>query len=132
MSDDEELRLTKRLADVKAAKANKKKDPSTTAAEDLVKKYETEVEKARIALHFVKIGPVGDIGDELTKENARMVLKNLHNLENLLAGQNTAIQGAWFKDKKNADFIKQAEERCDSGKKKDHQVFEPSYQIYGN
>ncbi len=68
-----ERMLTQLLADKAAAEDSKKKDPAMTAAEDKVKKFETEVEKARIALHFTKIGAVGDIGDEMTKDNARMV-----------------------------------------------------------
>ena len=105
-----ERTLTQMLAD-KAASS--KKDPVMTAAEDKLKNYEAEVEKARIALHFTKIGAVGDIGDETTKD-ARMVLKDLHNMENLLAGQNTAINSGWWatfkKDKKALEFIQQAED----------------------
>ena len=108
----QELLLKKLLADKAAAEA-KKKDPAVAAvaaAAEKLKKFEAEVEKARVALHFHEIGATGDIGDATNKENTRMLLKDLHNMESLLAGQNTAIQGSWFKDKKNTEFIKQAEE----------------------
>ena len=107
---DEVLHLTKLLAAAKAAEeANKKKEPSVAAAEELFRKRQKELEVARLAVEFARM-PLGDIHDESTKENAQYVLKNLQAIEQLLAGQSQVIQASWFTDKKNSAFIKQVEE----------------------
>jgi len=90
--------------------ATKSKDPEEIAAEENLRKQEEETEKARIRLAFQKIGPVGDIANQETQENARFVIKNLQSMEYLLAGQNEAIASKWFKNKENAAFIEQAED----------------------
>ena len=109
---DKVLHLTKLLADAKAdEEAKKKKDPSVAAAEEQFRERERQLEIARVAVDFARMGPLGDIHDESTKENTQYVLKDLQAVEQLLAARAKAVQSAWFADKKNAlAFIKQIEE----------------------
>ena len=115
MSDDKVLQLTKLLAEAKAAEeAKKKKDPSVAAAEEEFRKREQQLELARVAVDFARMGPYGDIHNETTKENAQRLVKSLQAIEQLLAGQNQHIQAAWFTNKNNAAFLAQVNELfCD-------------------
>ena len=115
MSDDKVLQLTKLLAEAKAAEeAKKKKDPSVAAAEEEFRKREQQLELARVAVDFARMGPYGDIHNETTKENAQRLVKSLQAVEQLLAGQNQHIQAAWFTNKNNAAFLVQVNELfCD-------------------
>ena len=66
---DKVLHLTKLLADAKAdEEAKKKKDPSVAAAEEQFRERERQLEIARVAVDFARMGPLGHTRREHQRE----------------------------------------------------------------
>ena len=88
---------------------NPENESAIADAEDTEAQVLKQLEIARKKVEFLKVGPLGDIADGELRDKAWQVLKKLQELETLLSGKHQALAAAWFKDKKNADFLAQAE-----------------------